>query len=1390
MKSFWQPVNTMVLCFVLCIITIQSVQSEGTAQLAPNASITINGNTTNDVAALHIDNPQFNNFASYNNPEVNSRLHINITDPTSECIYLGFSFGHLNNTSMNPTRQNFEYRILDPNGNVVFGPVVVDASQPHIQNWMEAVSGPMQLNSISGYNADFVSSTDLSSQSWSGPGDYYIEFRNLSGNDPLLIDYWDITVVDCSGATPIEKPGRVWSYNWALFAINDFGFPNRPFNGAFYVCAPDPVDANSAFITQIDFNGSGFRPAAFNVAFNSFGTMNTGNITEDRKSVENMNMTQPEYAIFLNDPIDICRTAQAGTIDILGILGCDGESFCIQYVSSRSGQIDLLLDFHEGDGIFTPGTEDVMITGFVTADEVREELCLDWDGKNGLGDFVFVSAGTEVPIVLSFAQGIYHFPIYDAELMTEGFNIRAVRPGGNDPLLYYDDSNISVASGSGESPVQLAGCNLPCHRWTNYTNPGTVGFGNLNTINSWWFSQQVRSEQTYLLPAYYTCEIQGDKSICEGDTTMLVATYEIKPDDTFPLDIESRVWFLDGNVIAEDTDTIDISSSGQYSFELEWSAIAGDSCSVSCVFDVEEFDVPVTVIDTSILFGDTLVVNSEEYTIRGTYTQTLLAENGCDSIITIILGIIDPVYTCEIIGEPSICFGDTTTLEVITTLDPPDATPLPIRRIEWSGPGITGQVTGNSLEAFREGEYVAVVVYTGSDGILEFTECSFELDLRPRFATSIDTLITEGDTLDINGTLITESGSFVETYTAQNGCDSIVTINVISQNAVVFYDFEDCRSTDYSNFKADYPNPLICGDLSASNVYRNNPQVNAHSCTPGAEGGVAICVSSLDDCNYVAGDDKSILFDLVVQPSPDSVIQITSINFFERAPEEFVWIVGTTGPNNYPLRYGIRVLKNGTEVYRQEDIATTTDWTREIFNFVGNDAFIVDVPSHFRFELLPYCLAGNESDVTAWDIDELSIQAKCGLDEQNMSVVSGKIETVSGEAFENLEVRLTHISDDASVRSSRTDQSGVYAFEHVIRGEDYMISTSNDENHLMGVSTRDIIFIQRHILGLEALETAYQMIAADVDNSNSVTVTDIVALKKLILGIEDSFPNNESWRFVDARQVMSPDNFWDMRTELYLHSIDKDMPKQNLTAIKTGDVTMDQSMFDRKSTENRDVLIAQTENVLVKAGETRTIQYMLTELADAVSGVQLYLNLEGLEVNTVRLKADGVLLDSDYHFDSEVLSVVYADMAGNPYAKELVIEFDIVAHTSGLLSELITIDNKAGHSEVYTGTMANPNNIRLEYGDIRIAGELFEASAIPNPFADNLSLYINGMEEGELSIKLTDLSGRMIYTTSRYLQSGSNMIDLELEGNNIPKGLLICELRCKKDRKILKLMHY
>ncbi|MBK6931828.1 MAG: hypothetical protein IPH12_13575 [Saprospirales bacterium] len=96
-----------------------------------------------------------------------------------------------------------------------------------------------------------------------------------------------------------------------------------------------------------------------------------------------------------------------------------------------------------------------------------------------------------------------------------------------------------------------------------------------------------------------------------------------------------------------------------------------------------------------------------------------------------------------------------------------------------------------------------------------------------------------------------------------------------------------------------------------------------------------------------------------------------------------------------------------------------------------------------------------------------------------------------------------------------TDAQGACNLAGIPLLGDFTLTPGKDNDPLNGVSTFDLVLINKHILGLEPLNTPYRMIAADANNSRSITTFDIVELRKLILGIYTELPNNTSWRFVD-----------------------------------------------------------------------------------------------------------------------------------------------------------------------------------------------------------------------------------------------------------------------------------
>lgn len=492
-KNYPEPFSLDVFSFLIVFLLIigTDLNAEGTKELAPS-------NT--DRVYLYTNSTAYNEFGRYDGAD-DQRLYIHIEDSSSEQILMGFSrpvsSGHY--PCNGATSVNGYFRIKDPTGRVVYpiidnpnGQILNDITS-NITSYNQAVIGPASIGGAGGYIPFVFDPAGLPS------GDYYIEFSRVintaSLNNPIPIELFDITVAT-KDVFPSAKTGRVFAKNWALFAPSvicgadpSYTWFDREFNGGFFVYTDQNI------VTEVDFNNAGFQPAAFNVVFNDAGTTKTNDVQEDRKSRNDLRSSASQHRIFLNDPdINIYPSGVLGQFSVTpNYIVCDNGTACVEGVMTEPGQIDVLIDLDRasGDFIYDLNSRDVLISFKVApvAGETKPyKRCVPWDGVDGLG--VKVQNIDQADILVRYTQGIYHFPIYDAEYMLTGFDVTTIRPipnNGSPKKVYYDDINIPDLYGLGiNGPKQnpFNGCNLPCHPWTS------SAFGDFNTINTWFFARE------------------------------------------------------------------------------------------------------------------------------------------------------------------------------------------------------------------------------------------------------------------------------------------------------------------------------------------------------------------------------------------------------------------------------------------------------------------------------------------------------------------------------------------------------------------------------------------------------------------------------------------------------------------------------------------------------------------------------------------------------------------------------------------------------------------------------------------------------------------------------------------------------------------------------------
>lgn len=167
--------------------------------------------------------------------------------------------------------------------------------------------------------------------------------------------------------------------------------------------------------------------------------------------------------------------------------------------------------------------------------------------------------------------------------------------------------------------------------------------------------------------------------------------------------------------------------------------------------------------------------------------------------------------------------------------------------------------------------------------------------------------------------------------------------------------------------------------------------------------------------------------------------------------------------------------------------------------------------------------------------------------------VTGIIATEENEPVAGVEVSLS----GSFVETVITESDGYFSLGPVQLGLDFSITPYKKDDLLNGATTFDLVLIAKHILGVQPLESPYQLIAADINHSGNISTLDIIHLRKAILNISDFFPNNTSWRFVDAEYAF-PDhtNPWteEFPEVIAVNNLSFDGAVVDLIAVKIGDV--------------------------------------------------------------------------------------------------------------------------------------------------------------------------------------------------------------------------------------------
>ena len=216
----------------------------------------------------------------------------------------------------------------------------------------------------------------------------------------------------------------------------------------------------------------------------------------------------------------------------------------------------------------------------------------------------------------------------------------------------------------------------------------------------------------------------------------------------------------------------------------------------------------------------------------------------------------------------------------------------------------------------------------------------------------------------------------------------------------------------------------------------------------------------------------------------------------------------------------------------------------------------------YRYQLGNQLVEGYIKDNACGCNQSTEIRTSCLGDTVNCNptyTIAGSIHTPVYEPLNNVMIRLSGEVEDSIV----TDTRGIFRFEGLPKGE-YYITPIRENDYANGVTIVDVSIILNYVNGnLSLLDDPYKVLAADIDQSKSITMEDAELVKQLAQGSIAKWDKVSSWGFINSavdfeNEVHEPwsvlDNVGVESDRIHISELGKDYLSIHFIGYKYGDV--------------------------------------------------------------------------------------------------------------------------------------------------------------------------------------------------------------------------------------------
>jgi hypothetical protein len=477
--------------------------------------------------------------------------------------------------------------------------------------------------------------------------------------------------------------------------------------------------------------------------------------------------------------------------------------------------------------------------------------------------------------------------------------------------------------------------------------------------------------------------------------------------------------------------------------------------------------------------------------------------------------------------------------------------------------------------------------------------------------------------------------------------------------------------------------------------------------------------------------------------------------------------------------------------------------TPGIINFSWNDPTLngITLADNTVFFALRFNISGNQSQFSALNFNnnptlleftdtsfsDVAFNTLPGrINILSDVVISGKIQSPLGAGVQTTTVKLTG-SPSATVN---TDTSGKFSFTVAEGSADTITPSKNNDSVIAnGVTTLDVLMVQRYVLHTYVFSTPYMIIAADVNSSGTITTVDVALIRALILNRITTFPSNKLWAFVPADYTFNnPQNPFPFPSTLtYANAVQQN--GQNFIGMKLGDVNDSWNPNIRSVNSLADTVQFSIPSV-VACNDSNVWVPVKANNFQRIGGFQFTMqwDLTKLQFNTIDSVGGALNMQGDYNGSDTSGSLTIAWTSPNGTSSNVPDDstlFYVGYKVIGAAGDtaLISIDSAITPIEVddsdlnvlnYTllnGKAINATCItsvdEIMVGDIRLA-------VAPNPFTGYTNLFFDLPGSENVQIKVYNDLGQTVQTRQAIFNAGKNEVEI---GAQLLSGIYLVSFR-------------